>query len=85
MATRTTLTFDPDVAKAIERRRRVGGRTLKEDVNDLLRLGLAAEAAQLGEPSRPRFQVKPLSLGRQLFPIDDVEAALDFAEGPDRR
>lgn len=83
MAMRTTLTFDPDVAKAIERRRRAGGRTLKEEINTLLRLGLAAEAAQQTEAPRPRFRVKPVSLGRQFFPIDDIEAAISYGEGED--
>ena len=84
MATRTTLTFDPDVAKAIERRRRAGGRTLKQEVNHLLRLGLASEDGADVQP-RQRYRVKPIPLGPLRFPIDDVETALDFAEGPDRR
>lgn len=84
MATRTTLTLDPDVAKEIERRRKEGDRTLKDEVNHLLRLGLASERNAVKPPARP-FRTKGLSLGRQIFPIDDVEAAISYAEGEDHR
>jgi hypothetical protein len=31
----------------------------------------------------PRFRVEPLSVGKLLIPVDDVQAALDIAEGRD--
>ena len=41
---RTTLTLEPDVAVAVEERRRLSGNSLKRVVNDLLRRGLRAKA-----------------------------------------
>lgn len=40
---RTTLSIDDDVAAAIRRRQAARGTGLKQEVNDLLRAGLAAE------------------------------------------
>jgi hypothetical protein len=79
---RTTLTIDDDVAAAIERRRRDLNHSLKQEVNALLRAGLmrADEDRPKGDPSR--FRVQTLDVGELLIPIDDVEAALDIAEGP---
>lgn len=79
---RTTLTLDPDVAVELERRRREGGKSLKEEVNHLLRVGLRhADAAPEGAP----FRTEPASLGRLLVPIDDVSAALDLLDEEDAR
>lgn len=80
---RTTLTLDEDVAAAIEVRRQKFRHSLKQEVNDLLRLGLT-QVEQV-QPETPRFRVEPLSAGELLIPIDDVQAALDIAEGPWRR
>jgi hypothetical protein len=77
---RTTLTLDPDVATEIERRRRRDGRTLRQEVNDLLRIGLRHADAP-PEPAE-RYEIRPLDAGDPLFPVDDVVAALDHAEGP---
>jgi len=78
---RTTLTLDDDVAAAVERRRRELNHTLKQEVNDLIRLGLAHEEEATGT-ERPVFRVQPLDVGELLIDIDDVGAALDIAEGP---
>ena len=81
---RTTLTLDPDVATALERRRREYGTTLKEEVNTLLRTGLsrAAEPVKAGKP----FRTKPLPLGKpRLESLDDIAEVLAFAEGEDHR
>ncbi len=79
---RTTLTLDDDVAAAIERRRREHDHTLKQEVNDLLRAGLArVEGGE--QPARaPRFRVEPFETGGLLIDITDVSAALEAAEGP---
>jgi len=79
---RTTLTLDDDVAAAIERRRREHDHTLKQEVNDLLRAGLAG--VERGEQSAqaPRFRVEPFETGGLLIDITDVSAALEAAEGP---
>jgi hypothetical protein len=82
---RTTLTIDDDVAAAIERRRRELHHTLKQEVNDLLRAGLMRADEDRPQCGSPGFRVQPLDVGELLIPIDDVEAALDIAEGPWRR
>jgi hypothetical protein len=77
---RTTLSLDPDVAAALDRRRRERGTTLKSEVNDLLRTGLEV----LSRPSQPteRFETKPLPLGKpRLESFDDISEVLDLAEG----
>jgi hypothetical protein len=76
---RTTLTLDEDVAVALERRRREHNHSLKQEVNDLLRLGLTYVDAQAAE--QPRFRVQPFDAGGLLIDVDDVSAALDRAEG----
>jgi len=80
---RTTLTLDDDVAAAIERRRGELQHSLKQEVNDLIRAGLTHVEQERTET--PRFRVEPLPAGKLLIPIDDVQAALDIAEGPWRR
>jgi hypothetical protein len=82
---RTTLTIDDDVVAAIERRRRELNHTLKQEVNDLLRAGLLRAKEDRPKSGSPGFRVQPLDVGELLVPIDDVEAALDIAEGPWRR
>ena len=80
---RTTLTLDDDVAAALERRRRELDHTLKQEVNDLIRAGLAQverEARQSEQP--PRFRVEPFETGGLLVDVTDVSAALEAAEGP---
>jgi hypothetical protein len=77
---RTTLTLDDDVAAAIERRRREHNHSLKQEVNELIRVGLMHADAAVSEP--PRFRVEPLDAGGLLIDVDDVSAALDIAEGP---
>lgn len=58
---RTTLTIDADVAKRIEQERRRSQRSLKEIINDALRVGLSIGAAA---PSATRpFRVDAKRLG----------------------
>lgn len=81
---RTTIEFDPDVAAELTRRRAKGDGTLREDVNRLLRLGLARERE--GPPTgRGRFSTPSFDTGRPLIAVDDVEGALAIAEGDDHR
>jgi hypothetical protein len=77
---RTTLTLDDDVAAAIEHRRLKRNHSLKQEVNELIRVGLQ----HVDEPRRetPCFRVEPLDTGGLLIDIDDVSTALDIAEGP---
>lgn len=77
---RTTLTLDDDVAAAIEHRRRDRDHSLKQEVNELIRVGLRHVDEQSAKTGR--FRVEPLEAGGLLIDIDDVSAALDIAEGP---
>ncbi len=77
---RTTLTLDDDVAAAIEHRRREHNHSLKQEVNELIRVGL--QHANEPHPETPRFRVQPLDTGGLLIDIDDVSTALDLAEEP---
>lgn len=81
---RTTIEFDPDVAAELSRRRAEGHGTLRDDVNRLVRLGLAREREHLSGP-RNRFSTPTFDSGRPLVSVDDVEAALTYAEGEDHR
>jgi hypothetical protein len=77
---RTTLTLDPDVAAELGKRRLERGTTLKYEVNELLRAGLALAREPAG--SARRFETKPLSLGRpRLESFDDIAEVLALAEG----
>jgi hypothetical protein len=80
---RTTLTLDDDVAAAIETLRRERGMTLRQAVNEALRLGLA----ELSRPrSRGRFRTKVRRLGAcRISDLDDVAEALALAEGDAHR
>ncbi|RME19920.1 MAG: CopG family transcriptional regulator [Deltaproteobacteria bacterium] len=58
--TRTTITLDDDVAREVERLRRLEGKSLRKLINELLRRGLADGR----KPSRPRrFRVQPHHCG----------------------
>ena len=77
---RTTLTIDPDVAHRLRELRRERDIPFKTLINEALRRGIA-------DLDRPRtgeslFRIEPLDLGRCRLPdLDDVAAALSFAEG----
>ncbi len=81
---RTTIEFDPDVAAELSRRRRRGRGTLRDDVNRLVRLGLAREREQAAA-TRTRFRTPTFDSGRPLVSVDDVEAAIVYSEGDDHR
>jgi hypothetical protein len=81
---RTTLTLEPDVAAQIEQRRREHRRSLKEEVNRLLRLGLLQDDEEARRPTPKRFRVEPFHVGELLIDIDDVTEALEIAEGVER-
>ena len=81
---RTTIEFDADVAAELSRRRREGHGTLREDVNRLIRLGLAHERGAV-DAAREPFSTPTFDSGPPLTSVDDVEAALSYAEGDDHR
>jgi hypothetical protein len=79
---RTTLTLEPDVAIELERRRRERGTSLKQEVNSLIRAGLAREEETEEQP-KERFTVRPLNVGKPLIDnFDDIQGILDKYEDP---
>ncbi len=76
---RTTVTFDPDVARILERLQKERGEGLSDVVNALVREG-SGERAQ-----RPRFVQTTSDMGGFRIPIDNIGEVLDFLEGADRR
>jgi plasmid stability protein len=81
---RTTLTLDDDVAAAVERRRREHRHSLKEEVNELLRVGLLHVDRESSAVAG--LQVEPWDAGECLVgSLDNVSAVLAIAEGEDHR
>lgn len=77
---RTTLTLDDDVAVQVERLRRERDVSLKDIVNEVMRLGLTS----MRQPkSRPPFRLKTFDLGEPLVDLDNVAEAIAYAEGED--
>ncbi len=74
---RTTIDFDPDTAKAIERLRN-DGRGLSEAVNELIRRGMIVT------PQRQRFEPRTKALGLRID-VSNIADALDVLEGSDAR
>lgn len=72
---RTTVTFDRDVAAAIERVRRERGLGVSAAVNELIRSGLA-------RPARQELFVQRTSPGQALVDVTNVAEALELLEGP---
>lgn len=81
---RTTLTLESDVAAQLDQRRREGHRSLKAEVNRLLRLGLEHDREAVRATATPRYRVEPFAVGELLVDVDDVTAALEIAEEPRR-
>lgn len=67
---RTTLTLDDDVAAAVEQRRRERRRSLKQEINELIRVGLLHVNEPLTEV--PPFRVEPFDCGGLLIDIEDM-------------
>ncbi len=81
---RTTLTLEEDVAAQLREWMQRSGRSLKDTVNTLLRLGLhTAERAQSAEP----FVVHPHRLGTPApgLNLDRISELLEQVEGPMHR
>lgn len=77
---RTTLTIDRDLAALIEQARRNGKKSLKQIINEALRLGLTLSIKK-PKGSRP-YKTMPLSLGRCLIGnVDDISEVLAVSEG----
>ncbi len=79
---RTTLTLDSDVAVQLNRLLKDRNTTLKQLVNDALRLGLQTLAG--APPRRRRTYTRSVDLGACLVEsIDDVAELLALGEGED--
>jgi len=79
---RTTLTLDEDVAAKLQAEARKSGRSLKETVNRVLRLGLNSKK---DAPLKP-FKVRAWRMGaRPGLNFDNIEELLDQLDGPMRR
>lgn len=77
---RTTLTLDDDVAAALARRRAERGTGLRSEVNDLLRVGLAAAGDQRSG-SDAAFDLPTFDPGEAL--ITDHRAWKDLLDDED--
>ena len=75
---RTTVSFDDDVAAAIERIRRERSLGLSEAVNELIRAGLRVR------PRERRFRQRSRAIGLRLD-VTNVAETLDVLEGPTHR
>ena len=75
---RTTIEFDADTTKAIERLREKEGRGVSEAVNELIRRGLNAPARNTCFTPRTR------ALGVKID-VSNIADAIDLLEGPDAR
>lgn len=73
---RTTITLEPDVAAAVDQRRRKGDKGISEVVNDLARKGLTVK-----EPREP-FVQRTYPMGA-LIDVSNVAEAISYAEGDD--
>ena len=78
---RTTLTLDDDVMAKLKAEMKRTDKSLKETVNELLRLGLYAKR---GRSARQKFVVEARDLGdtRPGISLDNVGELLDRLETP---
>lgn len=78
------MTLDEDVAAKIRAEMRRSGKSLKQVVNEFLRLGLLS-TRQLQSGLKP-FRVRPRRLGvRAGLDYDNVAELLEQLEGPQHR
>lgn len=75
---RTTVEFDDDTARAVERLRRERGMGVSEAVNELIRQGLLPR-----QRARP-FRQQTRRLGLRID-VSNVADALESLDGPDAR
>ena len=83
MRIRATVTLDDDAIERVKEESRRRGASFRDTLNDLLRAALAAQATA---PVKRTLKIKPRNLG--VLPslnYDDIEALIEYAEGPDHR
>jgi len=78
---RTTLTIDEDVAVQLERLRRARDASLKDVVNEALRLGLREMTA----PAKKRkpFRTRASNMGKPSINLDNTAEVLAYIDGED--
>ncbi|MCC6618899.1 MAG: ribbon-helix-helix protein, CopG family [Chloroflexi bacterium] len=76
---RTTVTFDRDIAAAIDRLKRKEGIGVSEAVNRLARLGLTARETPKA------FRQQSVPMGAYRLDVTDIGEALEIAEGDEHR
>ncbi|MGH2773455.1 MAG: CopG family transcriptional regulator [Actinomycetota bacterium] len=72
---RTTISFDPDVASALDKVRREKGIGLSQAANELIRAGLK------NKPGQKVFRQKTHNMGLKID-VTNVAEALEILEGP---
>lgn len=77
---RTTLTLDEDVSAALARRRADRGTTLRDEVNELLRVGLEASGRSTHDASEG-YELPTFDPGRVL--LEDPKAWRDLLDEED--
>lgn len=84
---RTTLTLDDDVVRTIREEMKAGeGKTFKEAVNDLIRLGRYKKLEQTTKEPKKPFKVKSFNMGVYAhLNYDNIGELLDEIEGPFHR
>ncbi|TDI43443.1 MAG: ribbon-helix-helix protein, CopG family [Acidobacteria bacterium] len=81
---RTTLTLEDDVAAKLKAESKRSGRSLKEIVNEYLRLGFHAKKS---DRKRPPFRVHARDMGelRPGLSLDNIGELLEQIEGSTNR
>jgi hypothetical protein len=83
MSTRTTVTLDEDVLERVKEESRTRGASFRDTLNDLLRVALAGQTTP---PFKRTLKIKPRNMGlKPGLSYDDVEALIEYAEGPYHR
>jgi hypothetical protein len=79
---RTTLTLDDDTAAMVEQIRHDEGKTLKQIVNELLRLGIVAKKSAVQR--QPQYDTPELDAGPCRYSdLDNIGEILAVAERED--
>lgn len=83
---RTTLTLDDDVVRTVKEEMKEGeGKTFKDAVNNLIRLGHHFKKKSRSERKKP-FEVQTFNMGvYEHLNYDNIGNLLDEIEGPFRR
>jgi hypothetical protein len=79
MSVRTTVTLDDDVIERVKQESRARGASFRDTLNELVRAGLLQRNAL----KHRSLQVRPFPMGlRPGLSYDNIEALIEYAEGP---